>query len=890
MCDFGWKGMKFKMKKIFNCLTLKKKILFLFLTILFGISVSFLLSNDSLTITDNFQYLLDNVPSDGQIIYEGGENSSAWQNDGVSVSKTIEGTNKEDYFDITLKVKSKVPVTDTLLSEDTAVVLVIDLSNTMAADMNGNASNVSYNSSKAGLASSAVENFVQQFYDGSNDYTTDVIGAVGFNTNGVSLVPMTELSSQSSVNQFNSSLHNNIKNVITGYSASDPERYTNIEAGLKMAKSMLSNCSQKYKYVVFVSDGLPTTYTKTTSATDYTGVTVTTLKDGLNNNRLLQYGGNYSDTGAVRARKVAMELKNNGVTIYSVGIGLSTFSGTSNSSVPFGSKEGLNGEQMIMNQLGRSVALNSPISTVENSFGNVTSGNKGASAWATYKEQIYNLDWEIKNNFNPETMGNTPKYVLSETPPVGQPKLFENWLKYGIGSGYYYDVTSGGGLTDAINKIYEDSEDRILGKKAAIWSTNDPMASYDVSTNSLLDYIEFQGFFASDGSLASALNGNYGQNNTNTASLVTSSNDVSGTINWDLKKSGYSVVNEANENIYVYKLKYRVRLKTDKQGFKDEFLYNTNGVTTLNYLVDSNGTINQKSLNYPIPQVEGYLVDLKVKNVVEGLAPGMSFTEQNSNFEFTVSFKNSDNLTVDNTFTYDKYDASDNVILANQSISSGDTFILRDGEYVVIHNLFHGINYSITETSKDGFVSTVSSGNASGTMVSSVSLTEVDYVNKAYHAKIKKVDSESLKPLSGVSFTLYLSHRNGNFSDVVTNMNGVVLENLLTDDNGIIDFGNLSFINGEKTIYYLVENSTIDKYNYLDNYVEIIVDENGISAQYNGSDLQVNKNENVFEIVVPNVKEIVFPLTGGSGALFFTVLGLLLMGIALFGFTKNKNN
>ena len=62
---------------------------------------------------------------------------------------------------------------------------------------------------------------------------------------------------------FNEEVYNTIMKEMKKYEASnDKNRFTNIEAGLKMAQEWLSHCRQKNKYVIFLSDGLPTVYLK----------------------------------------------------------------------------------------------------------------------------------------------------------------------------------------------------------------------------------------------------------------------------------------------------------------------------------------------------------------------------------------------------------------------------------------------------------------------------------------------------------------------------------------------------------------------------------------------------------------------------------------------------
>ena len=97
-------------------------------------------------------------------------------------------------------------------------------------------------------------------------------------------------------------------------------------------------------------------------------------------------------------------------------------------------------------------------------------------------------------------------------------------------------------------------------------------------------------------------------------------------INWDLKKSGY-IANEVSENdgttttIYTYQLVYRVRLKNESSTFVEKNVYDTNDTTTLTYqkrtTVSNGNTVISapEQLNFPIPSVEGYLVELSFKKL-----------------------------------------------------------------------------------------------------------------------------------------------------------------------------------------------------------------------------------------------------------------------------------
>ena len=116
----------------------------------------------------------------------------------------------------------------------------------------------------------------------------------------------------------------------------------------------------------------------------------------------------------------------------------------------------------------------------------------------------------------------------------------------------------------------------------------------------------------------------------------------------------------------------------------------------------------------------------------------------------------------------------------------------------------------------------------------------------------------------------------------------MLLQDKLTNSDGMINLGNLSFPIGGSATYYLVEEETIDKYSLLDNYVEIKVDANGITAKYDSQDMSLVNNGTMFEVTVPNAKGIDLPETGGTGNMLFIMIGVLTMLLSGIGYTINK--
>lgn len=854
-------------------------------------------------------YLLGNNTnlSDNQIVDIGGEVTDKWTTDGVKISKTIDGTDKEDYFDITLQVKTKKDVKSIMETDSAAVVFVLDLSETMNAAVDGG-DITKTNPKKITSTLTQVKEFVKTYKSDSVDYPNNQVGVVGFNSNGKDLVGL-QLVKNLNLSTFNTSLTNAVNNVVNapGY-AHATDKYTNMHAGLKKAQTMLNSSNAKYKYVVFLSDGMPTTYSKS----GYTGIDTTTLTDQINGNRAL-VGGNYSDTGAQEARKVAMNLKSKGVKIYSVGVGLKTFDPWTNENytwVPYMCKtfnkdgvctkyySNLNGEQFLVEQMARGSAV---VSTVENKLGNVTSGKLGSDIWSNNESKILNKPWEFAKDYSKfsnyvwnDSMSTPNATPLSTDYSVSNRRnLFADWLKYGIGSGKYFTIDSASGFDGLAADITSYLQDDLLNKRTDLWKTVDPMPAYSTTTD---EYIEFKGFLNSSNTLVQSLSGSHTKNGNNTASFTKTNS--TGVINWDLKKSGYTTITEDNITVYVYTLKYRVRLRVEAPGFVHGKTYNTNGTTTLTYVSIENGVASKvKKLNYKIPKVKGFLEQLKIKKTVEGLAEGLNFTDDK--FSFIIKFKDSNNQPInsENKFFYDKYDSS-GLISSNNKFKSGDSIILRDGDYVIIHNLYHDITYTVTETPKNGFVSTVTSGKATDTTVSDpkkIKEYEVNYNNKTYQLKLKKVDADdNSKILEGVKFTLYQTYENNVFSNPVTSMNGRLLKDLITNDKGTIDFGNLSFTSGGNSVYYLVEEDTIDRYCLLDTYIKITVNSNGISATYDGEDSIINTSTNgsLVELTVPNKIGIDLPQTGAEGSLIYTFMGITLVLFSGILYKKKikKNN
>ena len=311
-----------------------------------------------------------------QITKEGGSNIN--EEDGVSVSKNIYPSELENYFDIILTVQTKNRAVD----PDLAVVIVMDISNTMNQTLGAG-------KTRLDAAKEASNNFIDSFAARSQNSSIDrKLGFVAFNSDSYQIFKLQDCN-ESNKDDLKNKITNGIdKNIVD---ENHKKRFTNIESGLKRAKDMLDKSSASKKYILFLSDGFPTTYIENGyvgyDTYDSTGAR---FKDRVLNKSCL-YGTSYSDEAAIRARKMATTIKNSGIGIYSVGVDV--------------------GGQTIQNY----------------------------------------IDQTIGKNFS--VVDRTSKtYEIGD---ASSANAYRNWLRTKIGSGYYYDVNDPNAMKDAFDSIFK---------------------------------------------------------------------------------------------------------------------------------------------------------------------------------------------------------------------------------------------------------------------------------------------------------------------------------------------------------------------------------------------------------------------------------------------------
>ena len=149
----------------------------------------------------------------------------------------------------------------------------------------------------------------------------------------------------------------------------------------------------------------------------------------------------------------------------------------------------------------------------------------------------------------------------------------------------------------------------------------------------------------------------------------------------------------------------------------------------------------------------------------------------------------------------------------------------------------------------------------------------------------KYVDGELTNKLTNAKFDLYITATQDEVKAGLaviiphTTVNGIKLESdLVTDANGTATFAKYE-ANGTNYDYYLVETRAPSGYNILDNAVKV-----------NFTDTEVEATAGVYTVKVPNSSGIKLPITGGTGTVIFTIIGIALMvgAVVLFVVSRKK--
>ena len=719
--------------------------------------------------------------------WEGKDSGKTKNDSSVIISKTISETNYksgnsnlENYFDITLRVQTRTKAEE----PDVAVVIVMDISNTMSyVFKNTEVTRIS-------AAQEAAEKFITDFANrsSSNKDIKRQIGFVAFNTDAKEIFALQPCMDTTTATNLINDMNNKTNDIMnaTNYGKSH-SRFTNIEAGLKMANDMLSKSNASSKHIIFLSDGFPTTYISSGySGYDPYDTTGKIFYDYVSGKKCL-YGTSYSDEAAIRARKMATNVKNNGINIYSIGVDV------------------------------------------------------GGQTIKAYVDQTNGQSHSVVDR-------------TSTTYEIGSDSssdAYKNWLKNKIGSGYYQDVTNESAMAGAFNEIFK----KIMEMSEATWVAEDPM-----NTSSNVKNIEFVGIYDGDKNLNASVNLTNGNN--------TASYNDKDKINWDLKNSNPTVIENGNITYYVYELHYRIRLQNELSSFEEidkstgnSKIYETNGKTTLNYVIKTDKTSTNGEIDFKVPSIVGYLGELEFKKVS---ALGDEFTLENAEFELVHSLNcpchNELKKPSDNTLTY-KASSKSNGSVKFINIPSGHKYILKETKAPNGH-ILNKTEYDV----------------------------EVAYDKIIYSIDGNKIINDYLKSKLNISKEVQGNIENsGTFKfTLVITYSGKPVVGQFPYKKGT-SVGTITLDNAGKTTIYLKHNETINiedlPYGSQFKIEELETDGYEVNYKINDNKITFGKSLNgKLDSTEPtNVKFIniggyIMPETGSSGMLILVIAGILLTG------------
>ncbi len=611
--------------------------------------------------------------SDSQIVDGGGKVTSADQK--VITTKTINGTSEENVFDITLTVQTQADIQTFLSEPDMAVVIVMDISNTM----NSYYPNTQKTTTRYDAAVAAAENFMRQF--AAETAGLSQIGFVAFNTHAHEILPLQPCTT-SNVDSLISVMKTDTKAIISasGY-ANSHDRFTNVEGGLKRGYDMIKNSGNANKYVVFLSDGFPTTYLKDNSddSTNYNGYDPYTSSgtvgaDGVFHDDVLGVycgsGTSYSDKASIKARVMADRIKSSGTKIFSIGVDV------------------------------------------------------GGQKVQTYVDAAWSTGSVVDRT--------------STTYEIGSPtstSAYTNWLGNSIGSGYYYDSTNSEELENAFTEIFAEIREINEQSTKTIWTVSDPMPVHYTEPG----IVGFIHFFDKDGNPVASPDNPEKITGTHTVNGENSAHHSEDVIYWDLKKSGYTTSQDSDNpsvTYYYYSLKYRIRLVNEKndetEPFVENHVYQTNGDAKLEYrlIVETNGVQQVspvKYVSFSKPSVLGYLGEFEfIKQGNSNVAlPGAEFTLTHDDENCTAC--HGDNTAITDSDAHEENYTDDHFIhvigpykavsdsggkVSFTNIPSGHSYILTESVppegYVATQNKYNvTVAYdetTVTQTNPDGTV------------------------------------------------------------------------------------------------------------------------------------------------------------------------------------------
>ena len=221
-------------------------------------------------------------------------------------------------------------------------------------------------------------------------------------------------------------------------------------------------------------------------------------------------------------------------------------------------------------------------------------------------------------------------------------------------------------------------------------------------------------------------------------------------------------------------------------------------------------------MNFTLPSVSGVNIeqktsDLEVRKQVVGQ------DESNREFEFNIRFYDQNGKPVLDDYAYTKYDKDGRELNGDLVVHDGDTFTLKDGQYIRIKYLPFFLRYTITEVSRDGYTvsSTINGGitddssTAYGTILNTGQMNTVLFTNTMTYPNAITLQKQDLDghSLSGARFQL--ADGNGKTVSFVQDGNGYTVPSTADD---LIKDGELYYIASaaDDAGQWVIEQNTTD--------------------------------------------------------------------------------
>lgn len=533
--------------------------------------------------------------------------NQAYNSDGVRLILEAKETDTENYFDITYTAEIKE------LSEkkNIDVIFVIDKSLSMNTSTDGEIHLDDEVTTRLDQTKNSIIDFIKGYctdtqtgdkrlgiitYD-ANVYRTmelektlpdtEYIGKITEKINGIKSASDDIKSLGFSPDKYIDESIIDLSGVINPYGNNEEEAkraagYSNLEGALEMASEMFAkddsfgtaDGSGTQRYVVLITDSLPTTYLNKDVSLDpegekYFGYDPVMPDSEIDPDRLGQDGYfangeasvvcsekvNYSDKAAEKAKESAKFLKEKGVSLF------------------------------VMGEETDDILMEKYLNEEEDTLDIVS----------------YRYDDDMNR--------------MLEIGAADRSDAYSNFLKSTIGG----SGTNG----PVLNSTYADADNyaamgNALGALFGEMKRNGENIARALSlTGDVNEYLEIVNFFDMNGNSAPSLSGNAGENQENTAKLE------NGKLEWTLydeeqkKGSGYKIISGDSLDVYRYELKFRVRLRNEAKDFESEKDYPVFGssvdeeAANIKYSVtDGDGAAKECILGLAAPTVKGYLIDL----------------------------------------------------------------------------------------------------------------------------------------------------------------------------------------------------------------------------------------------------------------------------------------